>query len=411
MDKIIHPYITNINNLKCVLVNFPCSEVVSAGFFLKIGSAYEEKSERGISHFLEHMLFKKRTNKLDELGISYNAATSREYTYYECHGSTDQVKQIINLLFLIMTQPAFEEKEIKNERNVIFEEMKSDEMSYSKKLYQDAIENIYKNKNKDYTYSIIGNTNTLNNMNTKKLKEYFNKYYHYDNSTLVIVGNLDKDSILKYIKTLVNKYPRYGPKTHDINIVDGKIDKEVYIERVKNLPQTMMMVNFYIKDLNEIQKNRFTLLTHILTGNFMSILVNELRVKRGLCYGITSNTMLIKSNDTYSGIFFIKVDSDPSKIKECLKLILHFILHKKINKSAYINSKKSINNILSFSFQTSQDYLYYIGDMMLNNNTIFPGEHMNVLKKTTLKDINDLLSIIKKGELFVNAIGSFDSKK
>ena len=147
MDKIIHPYITKINNLKCVLVNFPCSQVVSAGFFVKIGSAYEDKSVRGISHFLEHMLFKKRTNKLDELGISYNAATSREYTYYECHGSSDQIKDIISLLFIIMTQPAFEEKEIKNERNVIFEEMKGDQMSYKKQLYETAIFNIYKDKN------------------------------------------------------------------------------------------------------------------------------------------------------------------------------------------------------------------------------------------------------------------------
>ena len=139
MDKIIHPYITKINNLKCVLVNFPSSQIVSAAFFVKIGSAYEPMEHRGISHFLEHMLFKKRTNKLDELGISYNAATSREYTYYECHGSSDQIKDIILLLFMIMTQPAFEEKEIKNERNVIFEEMKGDQMSYTKQLYEVAI--------------------------------------------------------------------------------------------------------------------------------------------------------------------------------------------------------------------------------------------------------------------------------
>ena len=83
MDKVNH-HLIKINNLQCVLVNLPCSAIVSAGFFVKIGSAYETVEERGISHFLEHMLFKKRTNQLDQLGISYNAATSREYTYYEC---------------------------------------------------------------------------------------------------------------------------------------------------------------------------------------------------------------------------------------------------------------------------------------------------------------------------------------
>ena len=411
MDKIIHPYITKINNLKCVLVNFPCSQVVSAGFFVKIGSAYEEKSVRGISHFLEHMLFKKRTNKLDELGISYNAATSRDYTYYECHGSTDQLKDIILLLFMIMTQPAFEEKEIKSERNVIFEEMKGDQMSYKKQLYETAIFNIYKDKNEDYALPIIGDTNTLNNINAKKLKEYFNEYYHYDNSTFVVVGNMNKDAILKYIKTLVNKYPRTGLKTDNISLKDMVVNTTMFIKPLKNTTQTYMMVNFYIENLTEIQKTQFYLLNHILTGNFMSILVNELRVKRGLCYGISSDSMLIKTDDLYNGIFFIKVDSDPAKIKECLKLILQIILHKKINKSAYINSKKSLNNILSFSFQTSKDYLYYFGTMMLNNDTILPGKIMDILKKTTLKDINDLLGVIKKGDIFVNMIGLFGSKK
>ena len=407
MDKIIHPYITKINNLKCVLVNFPCSQVVSAGFFVKIGSAYEEKSVRGISHFLEHMLFKKRTNKLDELGISYNAATSREYTYYECHGSTDQLKDIINLLFMIMTQPAFEEKEIKSERNVIFEEMKGDQMSYKKQLYETAIFNIYKDKNEDYALPIIGDTNTLNNINAKKLKEYFNEYYHYDNSTFVVVGNMNKDAILKYIKTLVNKYPRTGLKTDNISLKDMVVNTTMFIKPLKNTTQTYMMVNFYIENLTEIQKTQFYLLNHILTGNFMSILVNELRVKRGLCYGITSDTMLIKTNNVYDGIFFIKVDSDPSKIRQCLKLILDFVINKKINKAAYINSKKSLNNVLSFTFQTSKDYLYFFGNMMLNNDNILPGKIMDILKKTTLKDINDLLCIIKKGQLYVNMIGSF----
>jgi predicted Zn-dependent peptidase len=289
--------------------------------------------------------------------------------------------------------------------------MKGDQMSYTKQLYEVAINNIYKNKNKDYALPIIGNVDTLNNMNIKKLKEYFDEYYHYDNSTLVIVGNMNKQSVLQQIKTLVNKYPRTGTKTCDINIIDGKIEKEVFIRRVNNLPQTMMMISFYIKNLTEIQKNQFYLFNHILTGNFMSILVNELRVKRGLCYGITSDIMLVKTNDLYNGIFYIKVDSDPSKIKECLKLILQIILHRKINKASYINSKKSLNNILSFSFQTSKDYLYYFGTMMLNNDTILPGKIMDILKKTTLNDINDLLSIIKKGELFINMIGTFGSKK
>jgi len=413
MDKIVEPHIVTINNLRCVLVNFPCSNIVSTGFFVKIGSAYETNETRGISHFLEHMLFKKNkysnkmTNKLDELGISYNAATSREYTYYECHGNSSQIKELIYILFMIFTQPIFLEKDVDKEREVIFEEMKGDKMSNKKQLFESSINQIYNKRNENYSDPIIGTVDTLNKINANLLKTFFDTYYHYDNSTFVVVGKMDHIEISNYLKKLVNKYPRSGAKTDDIKFTEYKSHPTMFIKSAPNNTQTIMMVNFYVHNLTELQKIQLSLLHHILTGNFMSILINELRVKRGLCYGIDSDNILIKNNDKYSGIIFIKVDADPNKIKECLTLILQFMLTKKINKSNFLNSKKSLHNIISFSFQTSKDYLYFFGNMLLNNENMTPTKIIELLKKTTLKDINNLINIIKNGDVYVNMIGEY----
>jgi predicted Zn-dependent peptidase len=412
-DVSVQPHIIKINNLRCVLVNYPCSNVISAGFFVKIGSAYESIEERGISHFLEHMLFKKNkycskmTNKLDELGISYNAATSRDYTYYECHGNISQTKQLIFLLFMIFTRPLFIDKDVNKERLVIFEEMKGDKMSNKKQLFELSINQIYNQRNENYSLPIIGNPETLNNINAKKLKTFFDTYYHYDNATFVIVGNIDINNITPYLKNLINKYPRTGIKTEDIKFNDLSVLPSMFIKPTIDPSQTIMMVNFFVKGLTQLQKLQLSLLHHILTGNFMSILFNELRVKRGLCYGIDSDNMLVKSDDKYHGIFYIKVDADPIKIKECLKLILQFILTKKINRSAFLNSKKSLHNIISFSFQTSKDYMYFYGNMLLNNENVIPTKIIKILKDTTLKDINNLLTIIKNSNLYVNMIGKY----
>jgi len=408
------PKIFKINNLQCAMINFPCSQVVSAGFFVKIGSAYEPMKYRGISHYLEHMLFKKNkysnqmTNKLDELGISYNAATSREHTYYECHGNITQIKEIIFLLFMIFTQAIFDKKDVDKEREVIFEEMKGDKMSNKKQLFESTINQIFSNRNQNYSLPIIGTIESLNNIDSNTLKEYFDSYYHYDNAVLVIVGNMKYTVIEKYIEGLVKKYPRTGIKSDNISMIDIVTKPQMYIKSLKDPSQTTMMVNFFIKDLTELQKTQLFLLNHILTGNFMSIFFNELRVKRGLCYGVDSDNMLIKTNDRYSGVFFVKIDADPSKIKECLKIILDFIMAKKINKKSFNNSKKSLNNIVSFSFQTSKDYLYYYGNMLLNKDTILPSEIIDKLKNTSLKDINNLLNIIKNGNLYVNMIGAYN---
>jgi predicted Zn-dependent peptidase len=179
------------------------------------------------------------------------------------------------------------------------------------------------------------------------------------------------------------------------------------LNNVDNATQTIMMVSFFIKNLTEQQKIQLFLLNHILTGNFMSIFFNELRVKRGLCYTVDSDNILIKVNNMYNGLFFIKVDADPTKIKECLKIILDTMMYKKIKKSNFNASKKSLNNIVSFSFQTSKDYLYFYGNMILNNDKILPSNIISILEKTTLNDINKLIDIIKVGDLYVNMIGKY----
>jgi len=414
-SNIIQPHIVKINNLRCALINYPCSNIVSTGFFIKVGSAYEKIEERGISHFLEHMLFKKNkyskqmTNKLDELGISYNAATSRDYTYYECHGNVSQTKELIFLLFMIFTRPLFIEKDVNKERDVIFEEMKGDKMSTKKQLFESTIRQIYNQRNEHYSLPIIGNETTLNNINAKKLKTFFDTYYHYDNATFIVVGNINIPIITDYLKKLINKYPRTGIKTNDIQFNDIITPPSMYIKPTPNPSQTTMMINFYVSGITELQKYQLNLLHHILTGNFMSILFNELRVKRGLCYGIDSDSMLTKSGDKYNGMIFIKVDADPNNIKECLKLILQFILTKKIKRTSFLNSKKSLHNIISFSFQTSKDYLYFYGNMILNNESVIPSKIIKLLQSTKLNDINNLLNIIKKGNLYVNMIGKYVS--
>lgn len=416
MDKLPKPHITKINNLKCVFVNFPCSYVVSAGFFVKIGSAYEPVELRGISHFLEHMLFKKNkfspkiTNKLDEIGISYNAATSREHTYYECHGNASQVKEIISLLFMIFTQPIFDERDVNKEREVIFEELKGDQASYRKRLFEITIGRLFNEKHNGYSLPIIGDVSTLNTINASSLKEFFDTYYHYDNSVLVIAGNINYTMIEKYVRVLVNKYPRSGLLTSDIVFNKTELIQKMEISPTNNLPQTMMMISFYVHNLTEQQKIQLFLLNHILTGNFKSIFVDELRVKRGLCYGVDSDNILVKTNNTYSGIFFIKVEADSVKIRECMAIILDMMIYKKIKKSNFLSSKKSIKNIVSFSFQTSKDYLYYYGNMILNNDKILPSKIISILEKTTLKEINDLMNIIGVGDLFVYMIGDYTIK-
>ena len=172
------------NRLKYITIPIKSNNSCSIYIYVKVGSIYENKEISGISHFIEHMVFKggkkyktafSITSELDKLGTSYNAYTDTTHTVYHFKVYYKYIDKVLDIFSDMLFNSVFDYKEINNERNVIFEEMNKvidDSDTYIMDLVQ---ENIFPHH--VLSKSVIGNKKSLKKCTRKVLIDYYNKYY------------------------------------------------------------------------------------------------------------------------------------------------------------------------------------------------------------------------------------------
>src|SRR3989338_9827372 len=177
--------------------------VVSAAFAVRAGGINEEISEKGISHFIEHMLYKgtkTRTSKqiaeeIEKNGGELNGFTSEEITAYYCKMPSKHLDVALNVLTDIIKNSVFDKKELEKERKVIFEEIKM----YKDNPQMHSISEIQKLL---YTgtlgINLAGTFESMNSINRKKILEKFKQIYEPNNFILCVVGDADFEQIIKF---------------------------------------------------------------------------------------------------------------------------------------------------------------------------------------------------------------------
>lgn len=380
------------NGLTLVLIPLKNEKIVSVGIFVKVGSRYETVENSGISHFLEHMTFggtKTRNEneimaKLDSIGALYNAATSKEYTYFYANGNYKDANVLLDIILDMYMNPIFPEKKIKKERDVVLEELGMHNDDNVLLLYDDMMELIY-----DHTTlgnPILGSYETVRNITRNDLINYHAKYYIPSNSVLVVSGNFNYTKIYDRIKKQFNK------KQYNQSIIKTSYDIIQYIPKLsiiygEQLFQTNVIIAF--RSFKHDDERNFTLgiISNYLTSGFTSVLFSLLRTKLGVAYNCSS------SNETYldHGIFYIHTGLDSKKSVHAITLILNElkkIRNGNINDNVFNNAKKIIETSMLFSLTNPYDYMMSHGTKELENRGNISNEYiLEKVQKITLNDI------------------------
>jgi predicted Zn-dependent peptidase len=218
----------------------PGAQSVAAGIFVGAGSQHETVADSGVSHFLEHMLFKgtrKRSaddinREFDELGASFNAYTSEERTVYYAAVLPDRLSGALDLLIDMMA-PALRGEDFEVERKVILEEigMYLDRPYF--RVFDEA--NLRYFRGHPYGNSILGTPNSIDNLTPARMREYFEASYRSDNLLLTICGDFTWDKVIDQVCALTSKwsegksemscFPRLFPETGDQRIVDESLNR------------------------------------------------------------------------------------------------------------------------------------------------------------------------------------------
>jgi zinc protease len=386
------------NGLTVLFYPYKREDVVTVKLCVKVGSSYEKESEAGITHLIEHMIFKGTETKkpedivgvIEALGGYMNAFTSHDYTCYYVAGPSAVIEKALDILSDVVFHPYFDPLELEREKEVVIEEMKMRLDNPFVVLF----ENLMKASYKKYPYRrpIIGYENTVKSFKREDLLNFLNHFYTPKNMTLIVVGNLEE----KKLFSLINKYFSSLPKR---KLKKVPFPKEPYTEKpsliwierpVKEgyFAFTLPGASFKDEDAPYLD-----LLSEILGGGESSRLY--IRLKRDL--------NLVKSIATSSftpygpGLFEIYGTADPQNFKEIIKETLLELEKIKLSGVSNEELNKAKTQILSdfiFSSETSEGL-----SSTLSNFQLVRGSYKDVLwyqKKIETATIEDLIRVSKK---------------
>ena len=376
------------NGLRVVKVPMQGTETVTAIVLVGTGSKHEKKETSGLSHFLEHMMFKgtkKRpstkilTEILDRVGGVYNAFTGEEYTGYWIKVDSSHSDLALDVLSDMLLNSKIPSGEIEREKGVILEEIKMYQdrpMDYVGELWEKLLYG-----NQPAGWPIIGNKKTVTSFKRKDFVKYFGDQYKAENMVVVLAGNVGKLNVEKYFGSV--KSGEFGGKP-EVKVNQKKPGVLVY---KKAVDQTHLIVGFRAYNLFHKDRYALTLLASILGGMMSSRIWLSVRERQGLAYSV--RTMADMSTDcgsllTQAGVGHSKVEQAVSAIMKEYKKIRD----KKVSKSELDKAKENLRGKLLIGMEASDAVATsFAMQEVLTGKLVTPKQIINRVNKVTPSDI------------------------
>ena len=293
--------------------------VVSIASAIKQGFAYETEKEKGISHFVEHLMFKgtkTRTYKqigeeIEKKGGILNAFTGEEVTSYWNKVPNKYVENGLDISSDLILNPKFDKKEFEKEKGVILEEIKMYRDNPQVYVIDKIKELLYK---KPFGMSGIGTVKSVSNISHEDILRFYDSKYKTNKMILCVVGNTS----LGVVDEWGEKFPKNIGKVSEVKPV--KINKKI-IEKRKGIDQANYVFGFHTCSLRDKRRYDYEVFNTILAEGMSSKLFDEIREKRGLAYAVKG---YLEQGNNF-GYEMIYVGTTKDKVKACEKIIIEEI--------------------------------------------------------------------------------------
>lgn len=384
------------NGLKVLICSMPDVRSLATMLFVGTGSRYENDQNNGISHFLEHMVFKgtekfssslKVASAIEGIGGRLNAWTDQDHTNYYTIVPFSEKEKGMEVVSQLVLHPLLRKEDLKMERGVILEEMNRRWDAPEDYVWELAIEQMWPNQ--PLGWPVIGQSQVIKKIDIDEFKQYRQKWYRPSNMVLVLAGNIKKSEGLN----LANKYfAHFSSSKIEQNYLpatDNQAESQVKIYNRKT-DQAHLVLGF--KTFSRFDKNRYALnvLNTILGVGMSSRLFTNIREKRGLCYSVSSHLEFYSD----AGGFFVHAGLNTQKLEEAILAIkaeLVKFITKPVDKKELEQAKKLILGGLDLSADSSTALATIFGKQLLLHKEIETFEQIGTkIKKVTPKDIIDI---------------------
>jgi predicted Zn-dependent peptidase len=381
------------------------------------GSKYETKEINGISHFLEHMMFKGTTKRpgttdiareLDGIGAEYNAFTSKEWTGYYAKASSSKLEIIMDVVFDIFLNSKLSEEEIKIEKGVIIEEInmyKDDPPRYVADLYEELLYG-----DQPAGWSIAGTPEVVNSLKRGDFVKYFNTHYIAENTIVGVAGDIKPEEIKEKTENYF-KHIRQDKPVKKLSVKEEQEKVKILLHH-KKTDQGHFILGFRSFDFYNDKKYPLTVLAKILGGGMSSRLFDEVRGKRGLAYYVGAGN----ESTTDTGAFNIYAGVNNDKFYEAVEVIIQEV--NKIKKNGITSeelqkAKDNIEGRTVLGLEHSDGVaMSYADSILFYNKVITPEEELKKIKAVTLEEVSDVANeIFKNNKLNLAVIGPHEDEQ
>ena len=308
------------NGLKVVTEHVDSVKSVAVGIWAQTGSRNETHEMAGVTHFLEHMLFKGTDSRssfdiamsMESVGGYLNAFTSSEYTCYYSRCLSTQLERALDVLSDMVLHPSFPEDEIEKEKKVVIEEMKMYRDSPNDYLFEQFGGQVFKGH--PLGNSTLGFENTVSAFERQDLYDYMNDRYQPGNLLVSVAGNVDHEQVVSLVSEYFSEVDSQETVDKNPSLPNYEVSN---LELTKPIEQTHLIVGRRGLHYNHEDKYRMLLANTVLGGGMSSRLHQNVREKYGYCYTITS------FNQSYSdtGLYGVYVGTDKEYVHHVRELI------------------------------------------------------------------------------------------
>lgn len=386
------------NGIKLVSIKKD-TQLASIHIGVKIGSIYENKEEKGISHFVEHMLFKGTKNRsneelneaLEQRAGEYNAYTDYNCTVYSISALNEELEPSVELLSDMLQNSVFSKEEMDKERGVILAEIRTSKDDVEEYSFNKALEIAFKNSS--IKIDTIGKSSTVKKFTKEQLFNYYKTYYVPNNTFISIVSPNEHDDMFMLVEKYFNNWEsaqfERGKVISENNLPNKKISYKKHIE------QSTIIYLYTFHNLTKREELALRILNYKLGESANSLLFRKLREEKGLAYDVYSE--LDTTNSVKMLMIYTAVnEEDVNESIEIIESILRDIMDEKIifDERNIALMRKVIKTALAGTLEDSTELSNYILHQIVDEEDIY--EFIKDMKR--MENINniDIYNIARK---------------
>ncbi len=402
------------NGLRVASLPMDYMESASIGVWIRAGGRFESAKNNGISHLLEHLLFKGTANRdmmtikqeIEGRGGSFNGFTSEEHTCYLVKVLSKDAQLGLDILSDMVLHPKLDEEEIKKEKDVIVEEI-----------------NMYKDVPSHYVHEILaeimwpaqplglplaGTVESVKAITRNDLVKYKEAYYNPKNILVAAAGKIKEDKLAEFARKYFLEAPP-GPVSNFQKVTLEQKSARLNLT-TKQTEQTHMALGFHTVDRFHPDRHILSLLNIVLGANMSSRLFHIVRDEMALCYEISSS---IRRYDD-CGAFVVSAGVDNKKVARALEVILGELARMKkepVTAGELARAKEYYKGQLLFALEDTMNHMLWLGEKIISNEKDFSVQ--NILAKIDAAKPGDLARVagdmLKTSSMNLAVIGPIEN--